>query len=244
MNKLFERSDGRPFDELRSITLEPNILQNAEGSCLAKFGKTHVICAASVENHIPKWRRDSGEGWITAEYGMLPRSTNLRMDREAVRGRQSGRTTEIQRLIGRSLRAVVDMRLMGELQIRIDCDVIQADGGTRTTAITGAYVALYKAFLHCTKIGLISKMPLLDSVAAVSCGSLNNLAILDLDYSEDSRADVDANFVITGKGLLVEIQATAESDPFSENMFNQLLVLARKGAHTLCKIQTSVLQKN
>ena len=244
MNELFERANGRKPDELRVIKLEPRILKNAEGSCFAHFGHTKVLCSASVDSRPTKWRRDTGKGWITAEYGMLPRSTNSRMDRESVKGKQSGRTSEIQRLIGRSLRAIVNMELMGEIQIRIDCDVIQADGVTRTTAITGAYVALYDAFLHCKSIGLITEMPFLDSVAAVSCGVINNKVFLDLDYNEDSSAEVDANFILTGKGKIVEVQATAESDPFSEITFSELMHLAKKGIKILSNIQKNAINES
>ena len=209
---------------------------------MAKFGDTHVLCTASVEERVPPWMRNSGRGWVTAEYGMLPRSTGSRMDREAAKGKQSGRTQEIQRLIARSMRAVVDLEALGERQIKIDCDVIQADGGTRTAAITGGYVALYRALQHLVKLRLCRELPLIDSVAAISCGVYNGVPVLDLDYAEDSTADTDANFVITGKGGIVEIQGTAEKDPFTEAQFNELFSLAKKGCSELAVIQKAALE--
>jgi ribonuclease PH len=191
------RPSGRAADELRPISLEIDVNKHAEGSCLARFGDTHVLCTASVEDRVPPFLRNSGRGWVTAEYGMLPRATNSRTDREAVRGKQTGRTLEIQRLIGRSLRAVTDDRGFGERSIRIDCDVLQADGGTRTAAITGSYVALHLAFVHMAEIGVISSVPLNDQVAAVSCGLYQGEAVLDLNYEEDSNAQADANFVLS-----------------------------------------------
>jgi ribonuclease PH len=208
---------------------------------MARFGDTHVLCTASVEERVPPWMRNSGKGWVTAEYGMLPRATGARMDREAARGKQSGRTQEIQRLIGRSLRAVVDMKAMGELQVRVDCDVIQADGGTRTASITGGYVALYQAFQNCIEIGVMKKIPITDEVAAISCGLYKGNGVLDLDYAEDSNADTDANFVLTGKGGIVEIQGTAEETPFSEKDFSELMRLAKKGIGELILVQRKVL---
>src|SRR3954465_15982405 len=204
------RPSGRAPDTLRQVTLEPGFAKYAEGSCLARFGDTHVLCAATVEERVPPFLRNTGRGWVPAEYGMLPRSTHTRTDREAARGRQSGRTQEIQRLIGRSLRAVTDLAALGERQIRIDCDVLQADGGTRTAAITGGYVALYQALGKFVAAGIVAAMPLRDSVAAISCGVFENTPVLDLDYAEDSNAETDANFVLTGTGGIVEIQATAE----------------------------------
>ena len=227
------RVSGRKFDQLRRIVLEPDASKHAEGSCLAMFGDTHVLCTATVEQRVPLWMRDTGRGWVTAEYGMLPRSTHDRIDREAARGKQSGRTQEIQRLIGRALRAVVDMNKLGERQIKIDCDVIQADGGTRTAAITGGYVALKLAIDHLLKIGLLRETPLKDSVSAISCGILQGDPLLDLEYVEDSAAETDANFVITGNGGIVEIQGTAEQEPFSEEEFQTLLSLAKQGCTAL-----------
>lgn len=235
------RPSGRNADQLRTVEIIPNVSKHAEGSCLVKFGDTHVLCTASIEEKLPGWMRNSGKGWVTAEYGMLPRSTGQRMDREAAKGKQSGRTQEIQRLIGRALRAVVDMQVMGERQIKIDCDVIQADGGTRTASVTGGYVAMALAFEHLVKIGALPKSPLIDSVAAISCGVYNGTSVIDLDYAEDSTADTDANFVITGKGGIVEIQGTAEQEPFTEAQFLELLNLAKNGCKHLSDIQKSVL---
>ena len=240
------RLSGRAPDQLRPITLEPGFSAHAEGSCLAKFGNTHVLCTASVEERVPPFLRNSGKGWITAEYGMLPRSTHTRTDREAARGKQSGRTQEIQRLIGRSLRTVVDLTAFGERQITVDCDVLQADGGTRTAAITGAWVALHRAFEWLKKEGEIDRLPLLGQVAAVSCGMVAivggaGVAVLDLDYPEDSNAEADANFVLTGDGAIIEIQGTAEKKPFSEAQFLDLMRLARKGIGELCAAQRKAL---
>jgi ribonuclease PH len=235
------RPSGRAFDQLREIVLETNVNKHAEGSCMARFGDTHVLCTASVEESIPSWLRNSGRGWVTAEYGMLPRSTGSRTDREAARGKQSGRTQEIQRLIGRSLRAVTDLTGFGERQVRIDCDVIQADGGTRTAAITGSYVALHLAFQHLQEIGAIAKLPFTDQVAAVSCGIFNGREVLDLDYAEDSTAAADANFVLTAAGGVVEVQGTAEDVPFSRQQFEELLNLAEKGVKELCAHQARAL---
>jgi ribonuclease PH len=231
------RPSGRAANQLRTIEIIPNYTRHAEGSCLVKFGDTHVLCTASVEEKIPGWMKGMGKGWVTAEYGMLPRSTHSRMDREAAKGKQSGRTQEIQRLVGRALRAVVDMQALGERQIKIDCDVIQADGGTRTASVTGGYVAMVEAMKHLVKIGALPKLPLTDSIAAISCGIFEGMPVLDLDYNEDSAADTDANFVITGKGGIVEIQGTAEKDPFSQEQLLTLLQLARKGCDELKEIQ-------
>ena len=235
------RPSSRQHNQMRDVIIETNVNRHAEGSCLIKFGHTHVLCTASVEENVPGWMRNSGKGWVTAEYGMLPRSTHSRMDREAARGKQSGRTQEIQRLIGRSLRAVVDMKKMGERQVKVDCDVIQADGGTRTASITGGYVAMMLAFQHLQTIGLLSESPVTDSVAAISCGIYKGESVLDLDYDEDSTAEADSNFVLTGKGGIVEIQGTAEADPFSEAQFVELLELAKKGCSELAEKQKKAL---
>ncbi len=234
------RPSKRAFDELRKIILETGINKHAEGSCLVRFGDTQVICTASLEEKAPLWLRNSGKGWVTAEYGMLPRSTGSRVDREACKG-QSGRTHEIQRLIGRSLRAAVDLTKIPEIAIKIDCDVIQADGGTRTAAITGGFVALYQAFERLKKLGIVRDIPILTTVSAISCGFYEGEAVLDLDYDEDSSADTDANFVITGTGGIVEIQGTAEKIPFNRDDFNRLLDLAYKGTSELAKMQKEVL---
>lgn len=235
------RPSGRAPNQLRTIEIIPNYTKHAEGSCLVKFGDTHVLCTASVEEKIPGWMKGLGKGWVTAEYGMLPRSTHSRMDREAAKGKQSGRTQEIQRLVGRALRAVVDLQGLGERQIKIDCDVIQADGGTRTASVTGGYVAMVEAMQHLVKIGALPRLPITDSIAAISCGIYNGTPVLDLDYNEDSAADTDANFVITGKGGIVEIQGTAEKEPFSQEEFLLLLDLARKGCDELKIVQKSAL---
>jgi len=235
------RPSGRAADQMRDVILEPDFSKHAEGSCLARFGDTHVLCTATVEQRVPPWMRDSGRGWVTAEYGMLPRSTNTRTDREAARGKQSGRTQEIQRLIGRSLRAVTNLEALGEIQVRVDCDVIQADGGTRTASITGAYVALHRAFERCVELGVIDTIPLTDTVAAVSCGLYEGVPVLDLDYQEDSNAGADANFVLTGSGGIVEIQGTAEDEPFSADQFSQLMDLALKGVDELVAVQKKTL---
>jgi ribonuclease PH len=235
------RPSGRTPDQLRPVSLEPGVAKYAEGSCLALFGDTHVLCMATVEERVPPFLRNTGRGWVTAEYGMLPRSTHTRTDREAARGRQSGRTQEIQRLIGRSLRAVTDLAALGERQIRIDCDVLQADGGTRTAAITGSYVALYQALAKLVAAGQLSAVPLTDSVAAISCGIHGGAPVLDLDYAEDSKAETDANFVLTGTGGIVEIQATAEGAPFGEESFATMLALARAGIADLTRAQRAAL---
>ena len=235
------RPSGRAPDQMRAVSLEPGYARYAEGSCFVRFGDTHVLCTASLEERVPPFLRNTGRGWVTAEYGMLPRSTHTRTDREAARGKQSGRTQEIQRLIGRSLRAVTDLTGFGERQIKVDCDVIQADGGTRTASITGAYVALHQAFRGLIDRGLLDRVPLADSVAAISCGLYRGAAVLDLDYDEDSTAEADANFVITGTGGLVELQATAETDPFSDDAFAALLALAKKGVGELTALQTAAV---
>lgn len=235
------RPSGRALDELRTVTLETGFAKHAEGSCLIKFGDTHVLCTASLEERVPPWIRGTGKGWVTAEYGMLPRATGSRMNREAARGKQSGRTQEIQRLIGRSLRAVTDLEAMGEVQVTIDCDVIQADGGTRTASITGAYVALYMAFQDAVERGVMASVPLTDQVAAVSCGIFKDTCVLDLDYLEDSAAEADTNFVLTAAKGIVEIQGTAEDTPFTEDQFMQLMALAKKGVAELALLQRQAL---
>ncbi len=235
------RPSGRTPLDLRAVELIPNYSKHAEGSCMAVFGDTHVLCTASVEEKVPGWMRGLGKGWVTAEYGMLPRSTDSRMDREAARGKQSGRTQEIQRLIGRALRAVVDMKGLGERQVKIDCDVIQADGGTRTASVTGAYVALHMALQHLVDLKLLDKLPLTDTVSAISCGIYKGTPVLDLDYAEDSDAETDANFVITGRGGIVEIQGTAEQTPFSEEEFQELLNLAKSGCGQLVEAQKKTI---
>lgn len=231
------RPSNRNADQMREVIIETNVTKYAEGSCMVKCGDTHVLCTATVEENVPGWMRGTGKGWVTAEYGMLPRSTHSRMDREAAKGKQSGRTQEIQRLIGRALRAVVDMKKLGERQIKIDCDVIQADGGTRTASITGGFVALQLAVNHLMMIGLLKETPLIDTVSAISCGIYKGECVLDLDYVEDSSAEADANFVLTGKGGIVEIQGTAEADPFTEEQFHDLMALAKKGCRELSDIQ-------
>ena len=236
-----QRPSGRAADQMRAIVLQPNVSKYAEGSCLAKFGDTHVLCTASVDERVPPFLRNSGRGWVTAEYGMLPRATDTRTNREATRGRQGGRTMEIQRLIGRSLRAVTQLEGFGERQIRLDCDVIQADGGTRTAAITGACVALNLAFKRLFGTGDIKRIPMTDMVAAVSVGLVRGRAVLDLDYAEDSKADADANFVLTGAGAIVEIQGTAETAPFRREQLNQMLDLAQAGIASLVADQLRVL---
>ncbi len=231
------RPSKRAPDELRAVSLERGVSRHAEGSCLVRFGDTHVHCTASVDERLPPWLRGAAKGWVTAEYGMLPRSTSERMAREATKGRQSGRTQEIQRLIGRSLRAVVDLAALGERQIQVDCDVIQADGGTRTAAITGAWVALRDALEWMKMRDMLSADPLKDHVAAVSAGIYKGAIILDLDYDEDSEADTDANFVMTGSGGIVEIQGTAEGEPFTNEQFLSLMNIARSGIDRLIELQ-------
>jgi len=235
------RPSHRAIDQLRAFSFEPGFAKYAEGSCLVKCGDTHVLCTASIDEKVPPFLRGSGLGWVTAEYGMLPRATHERTDREASKGKQSGRTQEIQRLIGRALRSVVDRKLLGEMQIKVDCDVLQADGGTRTASITGGYVALGLACRFLMKTGKITTNPLTDSVAAISCGLYGGTPVLDLDYAEDSNAQADANFVLTGTGGIVEIQGTAEHAPFSEEQFQALLKLARKGIGELTLMQKKAL---
>jgi ribonuclease PH len=231
------RSGRRGNDEMRPVSFERGLLRHAEGSCLVKFGDTHVLVAATVEERLPPWLKNRGRGWITAEYGMLPRATSERARREAAAGKQSGRTLEIQRLIGRSLRTVADLAALGERQITVDCDVLQADGGTRTAAITGAWIALHDCIAWMKARSMVTREPLKDHVAAVSCGILGGTMLLDLDYAEDSEADTDANFVMTGGGGIVEVQGTAEKEPFSEAQFAALLVLARTGIARLVGLQ-------
>ena len=235
------RPSGRALEQIRDVEIIPDVNKHAEGSCLVKFGDTHVLCLATAEEKVPGWMKGTGKGWVTGEYGMLPRSTGSRMDREAARGKQSGRTQEIQRLVGRALRSVVDFEAMGERQVRVDCDVIQADGGTRTAAITGGFVAMYLAFQHIVKVGALESVPVKDTVSAISCGVYQGQPVADLDYDEDSDADTDANFVITGSGGIVEIQGTAEKEPFSEEEFLKLLSLAKNGCTELTRLQKEVL---
>ena len=235
------RPSHRTPAQIRPVSLITGFAKYAEGSCLVKFGDTHVLCTATVEEKVPPFMRNTGLGWVTAEYGMLPRATHSRMDREAAKGHQSGRTQEIQRLIGRALRAVVDRKALGERQIKIDCDVIQADGGTRTASITGGYVALYLACQHLVDKGLIPAIPLTDSIAAISCGIFEGTCVADLDYAEDSNAGADANFVLTGSGKIVEIQGTAEEAPFEEAQFFELLSLAKQAASELTTLQKQAL---
>ena len=236
------RPSGRAENQLREIIMEPGFSPYAEGSCLIKCGNTHVLCCASVEERVPPFLRNTGKGWVTAEYGMLPRSTHTRTDREASRGKQSGRTQEIQRLIGRSLRAVTDLEALGERQIKIDCDVLQADGGTRTASITGAWVALSLACEKLLLAGAISRNPLTDQVAAISCGILENTAILDLDYAEDSSAETDANFILTADGGVVEVQMTAEETPFRRDQMNAMFDLAEEGVSQLAELQRQAVK--
>lgn len=236
------RPSNRAPDQLRNVTIETNVSKYAEGSCLIKFGDTHVLCTASVEDKVPPWMKGKGQGWVTAEYSMLPRSTHSRMEREVNKGAPSGRTQEIQRLIGRALRAVVDLKALGEIQIKVDCDVIQADGGTRTASITGGYVALALAVRHLIRIGALGKSPLRENIAAVSCGLYKGMPVLDLDYDEDSTAQADSNFVITAAGGLVEVQATAEQEAFRPEEFDALMALARKGAAELILKQNEALK--
>ena len=231
------RPSKRAPDELRAVSFERNVARHAEGSCFIKFGDTHVLCTASLEEKPPMWLRGQGRGWVTAEYSMLPRATNTRTRRESTAGKVSGRTQEIQRLIGRSLRAVVDLQALGERQIVIDCDVIQADGGTRTASITGGFVALYDCLKWMRQRSMVKEVPIRDHVAAISCGIYKGTPVLDLDYVEDSAAETDANFVITGKGGLVEVQATAEGAIFSEAELQALLALARAGVGKLVDLQ-------
>ncbi len=235
------RPSGRAADALRDVSFTTGFARHAEGSCLIRMGGTEVLCTASVEGRVPPFLRGTGQGWVTAEYGMLPRATHTRGDREAARGKQSGRTQEIQRLIGRSLRAVVDRSAMGECSITLDCDVLNADGGTRCASITGAWVALSLAFRHLERNRVIAKSPMSGQVAAVSCGLVDGSAVLDLDYAEDSGAEADANFVLTEGGGIVEIQGTAEKAPFSEEQFSQLMQLAKGGTARLFEMQRTAL---
>ncbi|MGF6155101.1 ribonuclease PH [Ensifer sp. KUDG1] len=236
------RPSGRKTDQMRKVSFERNFSKHAEGSCLVRFGDTHVLCTASLEEKVPAWLRNGGKGWVTAEYGMLPRATGERMRREASSGKQSGRTQEIQRLIGRSLRAIVDLPALGERQISIDCDVIQADGGTRTASITGAWVALHDClkWMEARNMVKVEKV-LKDHVAAISCGIFANQSVIDLDYLEDSAAETDANFVMTGSGGIVEIQGTAEGKPFSEEEFASLMGLAKNGIAELVALQKQAI---
>jgi ribonuclease PH len=231
------RPSGRKPEDLRPVSFTRGFTKHAEGSCLVKFGDTHVLVTASLDEKVPPWLKGKGKGWVTAEYGMLPRATHERTRREAASGKQSGRTQEIQRLIGRSMRAVVDLEALGERQITLDCDVLQADGGTRTASITGAWIALYDCLKGMEKRGMFAKWPLKDHVAALSCGISKGQAVADLDYIEDSAAETDANFVMTGSGGIVEIQGTAEGEPFSEAQLHDLLALAKAGIAGLVQMQ-------
>jgi ribonuclease PH len=235
------RPSGRTADQLRDVILEPGFAPYAEGSCLVRCGNTHVLCTATVQERVPMFLRNSGRGWVTAEYGMLPRATSKRTEREAARGRQSGRTQEIQRLIGRALRAVTEMTLMGERQVVLDCDVLQADGGTRTAAITGAYVALHQALAGLVAAAALPALPLREPLAAVSCGLIEGQPVLDLDYAEDSTAEADANFVLTASGQIVEIQVTAESAPLDATQFAAMQRLAGQGVRQLIDLQRRAL---
>ncbi|MBB4193562.1 ribonuclease PH [Rhizobium aethiopicum] len=236
------RPSGRKTDQMRKVSFERNFSKHAEGSCLVKFGDTHVLCTASLEEKTPPWLRNTGKGWVTAEYGMLPRATGERMKREAAAGKQGGRTQEIQRLIGRSLRAVVDLQALGEKQITLDCDVIQADGGTRTASITGGWIALYDCLKWMESRNMIKvERVLKDHVAAISCGVFASQPVIDLDYLEDSSAETDANFVMTGAGGIVEIQGTAEGTPFSEEEFSSLMRLAKNGIGELVALQKEAI---
>ena len=235
------RPSGRAPDQMREIRFEPGFTRHAEGSCLVSFGDTRVLCTASVEDKVPPFLRGKSQGWVTAEYGMLPRATHTRGNREAAKGKQSGRTQEIQRLIGRSMRAVIDLRALGERQITLDCDVIQADGGTRTAAITGAWVALASACRYLREEGVLKTDPILDQVAAISCGVFQGVPVLDLEYEEDSAAEADSNFVLTGQGSIVEIQATGEKRGFTQGEFDALFSLARTGCERLFEMQRAAL---
>ena len=235
------RPSGRLPDQLRAVSFERAFTKHAEGSCLVRFGDTHVLCTASLEERVPPWLKGGGKGWVTAEYGMLPRATGERTRREASAGKQSGRTQEIQRLVGRSLRAVVDLAALGERQITLDCDVLQADGGTRTAAITGSWVALHDCLMWMQARTMFKTWPMKDHVAAISCGIHGGIPVLDLDYAEDSTAGTDANFVMTGAGGIVEIQGTAEGEPFSQEALLELLGLARKGVAELVGLQKAAI---
>lgn len=236
------RPSNRQADQLRPISFDVGFARHAEGSCLVKFGDTHVLCTASIEEKVPPFLRNKGTGWVTAEYGMLPRSTHNRMDREAARGKQNGRTQEIQRLIGRALRSVVDLKSLGERQITIDCDVIQADGGTRTAAISGGYIALHSALQKLVEDKKLEILPLLHQVAAVSCGIVSGVPVLDLDYAEDSTAQADANFVMTEAGTIIEVQTTAEDKPFEEEALLEMMRLARQGIQEITTLQKRALE--
>ena len=235
------RPSGRKTNQLREISIEPNVLHHAEGSCMIKFGNTHVICSASLDNSVPRFLKGKNSGWVTAEYGMLPRSTNQRMYRESAKGKQTGRTLEIQRLIGRSMRAAVDLKALGERQILIDCDVINADGGTRTAAITGSYVALHLAIRSLIDRKMLRYNPLISQIAAISCGIYNGTIVADLDYDEDSNAEVDANFVFNQNGNLIEIQGTGEESDFSPAQLIDMMKLASESAKELFTIQNKIL---
>ncbi len=241
---MIYRSDNRAPDQLRPITITPDFISTAEGSCLIEIGNTKVICTASIEESVPGWMRNSGKGWITSEYSMIPRATLTRTPRESAKGRVGGRTHEIQRLIGRSLRAVADMKALGERSIFLDCDVIQADGGTRTASITGAYVALAMAMQRLVEAGTLKSVPLSDYVAATSVGIVDGAIMLDLAYEEDSRADVDGNYVLTGSGKIIEVQTTAEHAPFEEAQLTAMLTLARKGIAELIEKQKAALAQH
>tara|TARA_Y100001935_G_C17302976_1_gene510459 strand:- start:1543 stop:2253 length:711 start_codon:yes stop_codon:yes gene_type:complete len=231
----------RNFNEMRNISFEKNVNIHADGSCLVKFGNTHVLCLATIDEKVPHWMKNTGKGWVTAEYGMLPRSTNTRMDREAAKGKQSGRTQEIQRLIGRSLRSIVDLNNLGERQIKIDCDVLQADGGTRTASISGGFVSLYLAIEKLKKNYNLQKPIIKNYIGAVSAGIVDNKSLLDLDYDEDSKAEVDANFVICETGEISEIQITGEEYFFNESQFNEIFSLAKNGIKQIIEIQKKAL---
>ena len=238
---MFKRPSNRNFNELRNIILEVNTSPHAEGSCFAKFGNTHVLCTASVESKLPLWLKNSGKGWITAEYGMLPRSTHSRMDREVTKGKPSGRTQEIQRLIGRSLRSVVDLGKLAEYQIKIDCDVIQADGGTRTASISGSWIALHDAIKYLVSHGKITQNPIKNQIAAISCGIINEEIFIDLDYHEDSNATVDGNFVLTENKQIIEIQSSSEQNPISKSNFLKMYELVEDSIEIIFKKQRDIL---
>lgn len=241
MSSKSNRPNARGRDQLRDVSFEAGVSRYAEGSCLVKFGQTHVLCTASIDPGVPRWLKGKGSGWVTAEYGMLPRATHSRNGREAARGKQGGRTVEIQRLIGRSLRAVIDLEKLGERQIILDCDVMQADGGTRTASISGAWVALYQACEGLVKDGELNENPVTDPMAAVSCGIVDGECRLDLEYVEDSAAQADANFVLTQKGGVIEVQASAEDTPFTADEMAELMRLAGKGITELCAMQKAAL---
>ena len=237
------RFNNRNFDEIRKISIETNVSKYAEGSCLVKFGNTQVLCTASVEDKVPPWMRGKNKGWITAEYGMLPRSTHSRIDRDVNKGKISGRTQEIQRLIGRSLRSVVDLSMLGEIQIKLDCDVIQADGGTRTAAITGAWIALYDSIKYLISKGKITANPIIEQVAAISCGIVDGKILIDLDYCEDSNAEVDANFVLTDQKKIIEIQTTSEKMPISKIKFLEMYSLVEEEINIVFKKQNEAISQ-